>query len=372
MNKFFDEFFVYATSKSTLINKLLQKNVKIFKVESAKNGIKICVKPRDRQKVIEIFGALCYNYEIVKGIDKKSIVAFLRNRWAMVVFFALFIVTLALVPRFVYTVSVDAPSYLFDEVQSVLSAHGVSRWQKTKNIDCDAVEKDLSAIDGVSFADVKTKGSVVYVGVRPSLKKPEIADVHNNTPVIATVDAVITRQIVFSGTAVYSAGDEVKAGDALILPKIVAGDEEIGAQANGEVYGIIGYSSTVAYSGAMTTFEKSGNTKTFRVVEFLGLKGKTPKSPYKLYETRKRKVESGFLIPLGFLEITFDEIVEKTINLPFDRAKDDVIKRASEQAEKVVPYGARVVRREINVSEAGGVHYVTATVYAEGRIDASQ
>ena len=49
-----------------------------------------------------------------------------------------------------------------------------------------------------------------------------------------------------------------------------------------------------------------------------------------------------------------------------------MIKRASEQAEKVVPEDARVIRREINEVEAGGVYYVTATVYAEGRIDASR
>lgn len=97
-----------------------------------------------------------------------------------------------------------------------------------------------------------------------------------------------------------------------------------------------------------------------------------PKSPYKLYETRTRKVECGFLIPLGFLEITFDEIVGTTISLPYEQAKDAVIKRASEQAEKVVPEDARVIRREINEVEAGGVYYVTATVYAEGRIDASR
>lgn len=183
---------------------------------------------------------------------------------------------------------------------------------------------------------------------------------------------MITRQIVFSGTPAYKAGDSVKAGDALIFPYVTSGDDNLPTGANGEVFGIIGYSATVSYGGSMTTYEKSGNSKTYRVVDFMGLTGKIPKSPYKLYETRTRKVECGFLIPLGCLEITFDEIVGTTISLPYEQAKDAVIKRASEQAEKVVPEDARVIRREINEVEAGGVYYVTATVYAEGRIDASR
>ena len=111
---------------------------------------------------------------------------------------------------------------------------------------------------------------------------------------------MITRQIVFSGTPAYKAGDSVKAGDALIFPYVTSGEDNLPTGANGEVFGIIGYSATVSYGGSMT------------------------------------------------------------------------IKRASEQAEKVVPEDARVIRREINEVEAGGVYYVTATVYAEGRIDASR
>ena len=262
--------------------------------------------------------------------------------------------------------------YLYDEVKGVVNDSGVKRWTKTSEIDVKSIERRISEIDGVAFSVGRISGSTVYVSVRPSLKKTEIVDVSKDVPVYSAVDAVITRQIVFSGTPAYKAGDSVKAGDALIFPYVTSGEENVPTGANGEVYGIIGYSATVPYGGSMTTYEKSGNSKTYRVIDFIGLTGQTPKSPYKLYETRKRKVECGFFLPLGFLEITFDEIVENTITLPYEQAKDAVIKRASEQAEKVVPEGARVIRREINEVEAGGVYYVTATVYAEGRIDASR
>ena len=257
-------------------------------------------------------------------------------------------------------------------MKGVLTESGVKRWKKTSDVDAKNVERRISEIDGVSFADVKVSGSTVYVSVRPSLKSAEIVDVQKDIPIYSAVDAVITRQIVFSGTPAYKAGDSVKAGDALIFPYVTSGEDNLPTGANGEVFGIIGYSATVSYGGSMTTYEKSGNSKTYRVVDFMGLTGKMPKSPYKLHETRTRKVECGFLIPLGFLEITFDEIVGTTISLPYEQAKDTVIKRASEQAEKVVPEDARVIRREINEVEAGGVYYVTATVYAEGRIDASR
>lgn len=372
MYRFFDEVTVSGASKSTVINKLLQKNVRIFRAECLENGIKFRIKPNDRQKVIEIFDAICYNYKIVKGIDKNFVFGFLKRRWAIAVFFALVTVMFALIPRYVYTVSVDAPSYLYDEVKGVLMESGVKRWKKTSDVDAKNVERRISEIDGVSFADVKVSGSTVYVSVRPSLKKAEIVDVQKDLPLYSAVDAVITRQIVFSGTPAFKAGDSVKAGDALIFPYVTSGEDNLPTGANGEVFGIIGYSATVSYGGSMTTYEKNGNSKTYRVVDFMGLTGKMPKSPYKLYETRTRKVECGFLIPLGFLEITFDEIVGTTISLPYEQAKDAVIKRASEQAEKVVPEDARVIRREINEVEAGGVYYVTATVYAEGRIDASR
>lgn len=69
----------------------------------------------------------------------------------------------------------------------------------------------------MSFADVKVSGSTVYVSVRPSLKSAEIVDVQKDLPLYSAVDAVITRQIVFSGTPAFKAGDSVKAGDALIF-----------------------------------------------------------------------------------------------------------------------------------------------------------
>ena len=112
MYRFFDEITVSGASKSTVINKLLQKNVRIFRAECQENGIKFRIKPNDRQKVIEIFDAICYNYKIVKGIDKNSVFGFLKRRWAIAVLFALVAVMFALIPRYVYTVSVDAPSRL--------------------------------------------------------------------------------------------------------------------------------------------------------------------------------------------------------------------------------------------------------------------
>lgn len=372
MFDFFDEFSVFNVSKPTAINKLLQVGVKVYRVKSLENGIKFCVRVRDGQKVIEIFDALCYNYKTVKGIDKKSVVGFLKKRWAIIAFFFVFVAMLALMPRYVFTVSVDAPSYLYDEVREVLDKNGAKKWQKVSNVDTAALENEISRIDGVSFVDARISGSTLYVGVRPSLKKTEIVDVSSDEPVICSVDAVLTRQIVFSGTPAFKTGDTVKVGDALILPKIVSGEEEIPARASGEVYGIIGYSATIAYGGVSKTYEKSGNRKTFRTIEFLGLSGKTPESPYKLFETSKRKVSCGFLIPLDFFEITFDEIVEKTISLPYEQVEADVRKRAEDGALNAVPKNARIIRREINVTEAGGIHYVTATVFAEGRIDASR
>ena len=182
MYRFFDEVTVSGASKSTVINKLLQKNVRIFRAECQEKGIKFRIKPNDRQKVIEIFDAICYNYKIVKGIDKNSVFGFLKRRWAIAVFFALVAVMFALIPRYVYTVSVDAPSYLYDEIKGVLTESGVKRWKKTSDVDAKNVERRISEIDGVSFADVKVSGSTVYVSVRPSLKSAEIVDVQKDIP----------------------------------------------------------------------------------------------------------------------------------------------------------------------------------------------
>ena len=112
MYRFFDEVTVSGASKSTVMNKLLQKNVRIFRAQCQENGIKFRIKPNDRQKVIEIFDAICYNYKIVKGIDKNSVFGFLKRRWVIAVFFALVTVMFALIPG-TFTPCPSTPRLIF-------------------------------------------------------------------------------------------------------------------------------------------------------------------------------------------------------------------------------------------------------------------
>lgn len=356
-------------SHKTVVNRLLDKNIQIVRAKSVGRKLFLITKSKDRTKIVVLFDALCYNYKIIKSIGSIALFGYFAAHPVLLAAVAACILSLILYPMFLRRVVVSGAEGLNDEVSAVIYNCGIDEGIFTAKIDADKLALMLGGIDGVSFADVKVVGNSLIIKIKQELPPVRIIDGYSTRPIASCYDAVISRQLIFSGTAAFKKGDVVKKGDPLINPEYAVGDELVKVGACGEVYGLVQYKASIVYKGQYTKRVRSGRTHIDTVIDFLGLTGEGAGSPYEMYEKRVEETVSGFFIPLSVKKITYYEIVDIEITETFEVARDRLVNEVLSYAEKGVPGSARITDKQTKVREVAGSYIVEAVVTAEQRID---
>lgn len=358
-----------GSSHKTVINRLLDENIQIVRARSVGRKLFLITKSKDRTKIVVLFDALCYNYKIIKSAGSVALLGYFAAHPVFLAAIAACILSLILYPMFLRRIVVSGAEGLNDEVSAAIADCGIDEGIFTAKIDADKLSLALGSIDGVSFADVKVVGNALIIGIKQELPPVTIIDGGSTRSISSFYDAVISRQLIFSGTAAFKKGDIVKKGDPLIDPVYVVGDEQIDVGACGEVYGLVQYKASVVYKEKYTKRVRSGRTHIDTVIDFLGLMGDGAGSPYEMYEKRVEETVSGFFIPLSVKKITYYEIVDVEITETFEVARDRLLIEVLSHAERGVPDSARITDKQTKVREVAGSYIVEAVVTAEQRID---
>jgi len=239
------KFFVEGLNHARLIEKL-RKTARLFDVKSnAKSLIFWCAK-KDKDKIIAKLNELCYNFTI---LEEKGLSFALKHtvaRAGVILGVALSVILTVLYPKLVLYISVNDEG-LRDQTISVLQEAGVSQNKLIWTIDAEGISKRLMALDGVSYAKVTRRGTSVEVELRRELLPPEFL-FESGKKVVSVRTAVVTRAVVFSGTAVVKYGDVVKPGDTLIDSYFTVRDERMPTVASGEVYGKVYIQNSVYFA----------------------------------------------------------------------------------------------------------------------------
>lgn len=234
-----------------------------------------------------------------------------------------------------------------------------------------ALMREVEALDGVAYADVILTGSTVRINIVEELPRVNIIDVSSGLTVTSGYDAVVTRQIVYSGTAVKHSGDIVKAGETLIDGTIAVGEETVEIAARGEVYGLVVYKSSIYFNGTISERVRSGNSYTETVVSFLGLDGREKGAPYKTYETQRIYETSGFLFPMKTTKLTYFEIIERETVMTISEAEQVLSVKALASASNAVPDGAVIINKQTTVRQVGEGYIIEGAITVEQRIDSA-
>lgn len=359
----------YGRGHSGIINRLLSENIEVISAKSQNDKLILRTYSRDRQKIIVLFDALCYNYKIIKVDGARAVAAFLRRRWLLPLAAICIIVMLALIPRLVYTIRVESDAVDENAVLSAIEEEGVRRGVFIGNIDFDAVLRKVERLDGVAFADIIVKGSTVTISVKSELPHENIIDLSARGAVTSQYDAVISRQLIFSGAGVFNAGDVVRKGDTLITSEIPIGDSTVTVRPAGEVYGLVTYKAAVLFTSTRVERVKSGASHTECVTDIMGLCGRPRGSPYPMYETRVVTEKSGFLVPLTVRRITYYEIIDREITSTFEEAEEGLKAQALASAQSALPDAAVVKNKVTTIRHTGAGTVVEAVITAEQRID---
>lgn len=348
-----DQYRVEGGNRSALINGLMSVTT-VKNLHYDEGSLGFFAPRKHRAEIIALINTLCYNHTIVGTRSIPASLISVLKRTGLVVGLFCAVCVFCLYNSFVWSVQTEGVG---DGAMDVLSRHGVR--VGGRSIDIDAVERDLLSLDGVAFASVEKRGTRVYVRVVSELAPDAYVDVGAG-PVTASFDAVVTRVIVFSGTAEVKVGDVVQKGQTLIGEYHLKGEDKIPAVASGQVYGerVV----TVERFFPDQYMGYSGEQQTISRISVFG-NAKPPKPPYEHYAVKVSHSKNNFIIPYELTSWTFFEVTLLANNLDdkgmIDRAYGEVI--ANNNFEKVISTHSSVERVE-------GGHLVTIQLTVEEKL----
>ena len=349
----------------------LSKICSVKNVAILNDGVRFETPSNRCGQIIAILNNLCYDYKIIKTKGAMPFAINTLGRLGFAVGIIVVAVAIALFSQFVTRVSVSATDAyegldgaLNARVQSILCSYGIEEGKWLPSVNLGEVEKQLLALDGISYASVRRHGTHFAVEIKRERPKENFVEAFGSKVVSQKV-AIVTRVIVEGGTAVVDYGDVVKAGDTLIDGYVVFGEDKLEVEAKGIVYGKVFYKKTVFF--ADTVREKTyGDVKRITKLSAFGKTPKTPKSPYERYELKTTVQDFGFLVPFKIYGFEFLEITEReykseiTLEEAYDRVFSEIVAQMKEPS--------KVLEKYCEVCETQDGKYVTVTVEAEERI----
>ncbi len=346
------------TENTSRLYSTLKKEGVIFPKSYESGSATFFCYARHSAKIIALLDRLCYNYQVIGYCGALPALAGALARVGVTMGAILAITAVAVYPKFVIKIVLDGT--LTKDAVSVLSEYGVVEGAFLPSIDTAAIEDRLLALDGVSFASVVRQGTRVYVTLREELDKEYFLSAKGNT-VAAKKDCVISRVIVYDGTAIVKTGDKVKAGQTLIEPYLLVREEQIPSRADGEVYGTTICKKTMFFPNVIIA-SVEGKEKSITKLSFFGKVPKSPDSPYDNFRVSLTVTKNNYFIPYKVYNWTFTELKSaESINALTDA---DMRRKTMSCLTSQLPAGATLIsyQTESAVNELGVSITAIATI----------
>lgn len=360
---------VYGSQTYT-INFLNKKNIAVYRAVAEQNA---AVFEIDGKRLAEVRDALLKDGRRFEILVRKGVLFTLKKGLKK---FGLAVGLIAVVcAMFAYSEVVYGVEFSGDPVDeaaamAILEQEGVSFPAFRPAFDRRKLEIALLKLRRVSSATVQKVGNRLKITFLNELTPPPVIDMTDPVPVLSRTDAVVTRLVVMSGTALVKAGDAVKKGATLIAPYLLVNEEEVPVRGVGEIYGKVYHGKTLYYPDTVMTASRTGRYET-RVEIRIGGIATEVRSPFISFEEEIRVVKGSPVLPIEYVYHTFYETEFVGVPFDFEREKELLIKEGFDDLERSLPQGATVLDRFYNVKRVDNstvleLYYETEELLNEG------
>lgn len=352
MFKFRTTLTVSGFNQVRLLNKLSQSGVRLYRVSrSSPSEMRLTVRTKELGKAIAIIQNLCYTFE---SAEQPNFLTLLKKR-AWVPLAALALTAAIFVSNmFIWRIDISGSSGLtLVNVQKLVSDSGLHTFSY-KPDDLSMLESSILALDEVAAVSVGMSGNTLKINI---IESGFTTPVERGGPVVSGYDAVVTRIVTESGSALVKRGEVVRRGQPLISGQLKAtldGALTVETQAKGEVYGTVTFMfSTVVQGGAV--WSATGRTQTETTMDILGLEWKGGECEFECYRST---VEVNRFFCFTFKRTVYEELTAEAASADIDAYAAEKIN----ELENV--YGSGFEAKYI-VESRGGIDTVKLYLSAE-------
>lgn len=215
---FYTVFTIEGLNRERFFNTLQKKGITAYNLKTlGAKKTEFAIDSEDLKKFFAITEDLCYN---IKQVRKRGVLApfaALFSRFGVLVGALLFTAAAVAADFAVFSVDYSGSGAIYEEYAGeVLASCGVVPFSFTNAKKLETASKTLlKDSETFSFVSVEKRGTHVKVHLVLSPEASGVVDT-NRKELLSPADGIVESVTVLRGTALVSAGDAVKKGDALI------------------------------------------------------------------------------------------------------------------------------------------------------------
>lgn len=362
-----------------LLNKLTEKRIAVRGVEILQDKMKFSIQDKRLKTVVEIMDKMALEY-VVESRGGAYLAKKLTLRYISLAITAVIVVALLFyMTSICFKVEIECSDpQLSAQISDVLEENSIKTMMPKSKIDTSKLSYELTKnIDKIGFANCYFNGGVLHVSIKDVHIKEENGEYER---IVADRDCIITKVLVYSGTALVKEGDVVKKGDVLIegyvdtMPKDPENEENerFSVPADGVVMGQTAYTKQIVVTDSEVRALRTGESYSVTQIYLFGKPiGKSNPIKYAQYEYSVQTKTFGSVIPIKAVTTTYYETQIKSVELS-ESDIEEAVSLAYIELWQALPTDAKLLNDYIYKKKLDNLHIIDIYLIAEEEISAGQ
>ena len=368
-----------SRNSQRLLNKFSEKNIDVYKIKLIGDKMSLRISDSALKQSKEIMDKMAIEY-VIESRGGRYLLGKTSLRYLSLLISAIVVaVLLVALTKVCFTVNINADSgELKEQISAILAENSVKPFTLKNKIDTARLSYEISKnIDEIGFANCYFEGGVLKIDVKKVHVKEE-QEVYDK--IVADRDCIITKVLVFSGTALVKEGDVVKKGDVLIAGYVDSmpddpqnkDNERFTVNADGLVYGETSYTKQLVLTAQVVDSVRTGKSySTTQIYLFGKAIGKQKSVKYAEYEYTQESKVFGSVIPIQAVTTTYYETTKQTVELD-ELAIEEQISLAYIELWQSLPQDGKLLNNYIYKKKVDNLHIIDIYLIIEENIGAGK